>query len=129
MTNHDLGYIAFNLSEAAIEKLREAFPPRYQRFICHHVTVTFGVPSDTPLPQDPFSLEVIGYVDDGLGVEALVAKVDGDLRRPDGGIYHITHSLAAGRKAVESNGVIVTLGWKSLEHPIAVKAASRWNAL
>ena len=129
LTNCDLGYIAFNLSEATIEKLRQAFPPRHERFICRHATVTFGVRSETPLPQGPFSLEVIGYTDDGLGVEALVVKVDGDLRRPDGGIYHITHSLAAGRNAVESNEVIVKLGWELVEQPVAVTATLCWNPL
>jgi hypothetical protein len=49
---------------------------------------------------------VVGVADDGAGVQALVVEIGGTTRRPDGSAYHITWSLARGRRAAESNDVI-----------------------
>jgi len=51
-------------------------------------------------------IKVVGYVDDGEGLEALVVSVNGSTERPDGKIYHITWSLNEGRKPVESNDLL-----------------------
>lgn len=58
--------------------------------------------------------QVIGHVDDGAGVEALVVAIDGSTARPDGKVWHITWSLGDGRAARESNDVIARLGWVTM---------------
>ena len=57
---------------------------------------------------------VVGRADDGQGVEALVVALGGETRRWDGSRYHITWSLADGRKPVESNAVIAQHGWEGI---------------
>ena len=81
-------------------RLLEAFAPRYPDAVADHVTLGHGDPGD-PLPQ-PAACDLIGYVDDGAGLEAMVARIDGSWDRPDGGTFHVTWSLdrAAGRRAV-----------------------------
>jgi hypothetical protein len=44
----------------------------------------------------------------------MVVEIDGTTARPDGSVYHLTWSLAPGRRAVESNEVITTFGWTPL---------------
>jgi hypothetical protein len=65
---------------------------------------------------------IIGEVDDGEGLQALVVQIDGTSDRPDGSTYHITWSLdrARGRRAADSNEVIKRLGWQALSTPIPV---------
>lgn len=98
------------------EELLRLFPPRYETVVAHHVTLASQQPQGTPLPHDR-EAQVLGHVDDGEGVEALVVAVDGSTGRPDGGTYHITWSLAPGRRAVESNEAIARLGWDPLVAP------------
>jgi hypothetical protein len=50
----------------------------------------------------------------------MVVQVEGSSERPDGGTYHITWSLAPGRKAVESNDVIARFRWHPVEPPVPV---------
>lgn len=63
---------------------------------------------DAPLPEQPKEINVIGYVDDGKGLQALLVEIDGKVDRPDGKTYHITLSLDSllGYKPVDSNKVI-----------------------
>lgn len=68
------------------------YPPKYSKVLAHHVTVEFGVPSDTPSPNY-CDVRLVGYSDSGDGLEALVVSVNGTRDRPDGKIYHITWSL------------------------------------
>lgn len=89
------------------------FPPRYPLVVAHHVTQKFGDRA-AALPAET-SGEIVGEADDGLGVQALVARIGGSERRPDGGTYHVTWSLAEGREARESNAVIAERGWRPLE--------------
>jgi hypothetical protein len=51
----------------------------------------------------------------------MVVEIDGTTDRPGGGTYHITWSLADGRKAKESNDVLAAKGWQRLDEAIAVK--------
>jgi hypothetical protein len=124
-----LGYLAFNLTEDAIERLRRKFPPRYERFVCHHVTIVFGVHAPAQLPPVSSAIAVVGHLDDGLGLEALIVEVDGSRQRPDGGAFHITHSLAPGRRSAESNEAIRSHGWTALAEPIPIAATPRWNKI
>src|SRR3954471_5477684 len=90
--------------------LMAVFPPAYPEVVAHHVTLRAGVPQGFPLPTETEGF-VVGMADDGAGVQALVVKIGGTTRRPDGSNYHITWSLGSGRRAVESNDVIRDRGW------------------
>jgi hypothetical protein len=120
------GYIAFNLVEASREAILRQFVPLYSMVVCHHITFEFGVLEGTALPETPRSLEVVGYATDNTGVEALVVAVNGEIRRSDGKVYHVTLSLAQGRKPVQSNDVIEKFGWTPCLQ-LAISAEPRWN--
>lgn len=102
-------YTGYLLSESHRAILMELFPPKYERFIGHHITHTFGVPASTPAPEAPTTVEIVGYLDDGAGVEGFLVEVDGSSSRPDGSKFHITWSVAQGRKAVETNNILDTV--------------------
>jgi len=100
-------YTAHVLDKKTRRELAKTFPPKYPEFVGHHVTLKFGVPKDTPIPSSA-KVEVVGYADDGEGLEALIVSVNGKKVRPDGGVYHITWSLdrSKGRKPVDSNKLV-----------------------
>ena len=77
-------------------------PAAYQRVILHHCTHTFGVDESFPLPLKVPAV-ILGFADDGMGVQCAIIEIGGTSERPDGSVFHITWSLAEGRKAVESN--------------------------
>ena len=82
--------------------------------VARHVALEGGEPPDFPLPGEAEGF-VVGVADDGAGVQALVVEIGGTTRRPDGSTYHITWSMGARRRAVESNGVIRERGWTATE--------------
>lgn len=117
-------YTAYVLNEASRDLLKKRFPPKYSTFIGHHVTHEFGVDDEVlswmePMPKG--QIKVVGYVDDGEGLEALVVSVNGSTERPDGKTYHITWSLNEGRKPVESNDLLTNKQY-TLTMPIAIEA-------
>jgi hypothetical protein len=103
-------------------ELLRRFAPAYERTIAHHVTLKPFVARAAVLPRETAGL-VVGRADDGRGVEAMVVQIDGTTRRPDGGTYHITWSLARGRRAKDSNDAIAAHGWQRLDPPIPVQLA------
>jgi len=107
-------YTAYVLDNKSRRELSKHFPPKYPETVGHHVTVKFGVSKDAPIPR-PAQLKVVGYADDGEGLEALVVSVDGKVNRPDGSLYHVTWSLdrSKGRKPVHSNQ-LVQAGYESV---------------
>lgn len=108
------GYEAFVLDEDTRRALAVRFPPKYSEWIGHHITHRFGVPYDKTFSYGQSSkFTVVGYVDDGEGLEALVVSRDGNIYRPDGKIYHITWSLdrSKGKKPVQSNDLIMRSNW------------------
>ena len=111
--------IGWVLAEDDREKLLQQFPPKFEKTVAHHVTLKSEAERD-PLPND-VKAEVVGRADDESGVEAMVVAIDGTTGRPDGSTYHITWSLADGRRARESNDVIRERGWQKLDQPIPVK--------
>lgn len=118
-------YTAHVLDDASRAKLAERFPPRYSNFIGHHVTQQFGVPADTEAP-DGATVKVIGHVDSGDGLEALVVSVDGEKYRPDGSVYHITWSIdpESGYKPKDSNELIRKKQYMIIRHvPITTTPA------
>lgn len=101
-------YTAYVLDDASREALAQKYPPKYPKFVGHHITVRFGVPANTEAPQ-PAQIKVIGHADSGDGLEALVVTVNGTTERPDGKTYHITWSLDATKyRPVQSNDLIST---------------------
>lgn len=118
------GYEAFLLDEETRQDLAERFPPKYPEWIGHHITHKFGVFHDkTHLYGQLGEFSVVGYVDDGEGLEALIVSRDGNIYRPDGKIYHITWSLDRdkGKKPVQSNELIAKGNWQPV-------ATYRFNA-
>lgn len=112
-------YTGWLLDPAEREVLLARFPPRYPRVVAHHVTLKFG----DQAAQAPGEAEarIIGEADDGEGVQALVVAVEGGVARPDGGVFHVTWSLAEGREARESNDVIAARGWTPLDAPTPLR--------
>lgn len=115
----------WKLDRNARAELLARFPPRYAEAVADHVTYMSGH-HGAPMPEvDHCAL--VGRADDGAGVEAMVVEIAGATARPDGSTYHITWSLGAGRKAVESNEVIAAHGWEPLPEAIRVPVrADRW---
>lgn len=112
------------LTEGARKVLLGQFPPRYEHVVAHHVTLP-GLGGDDPLPV-PTHFAIVGRADDGKGVEAMVVARDGETRRIDGGVWHITWSLAEGRRAKESNDVLAAKGWVSLQDVPVETEPGRW---
>jgi hypothetical protein len=101
-------YTGYLLSDESRNRLKALYPPKYPDFIGHHVTAIFGVKADTPPPEMPESIRVIGYADDGEKVEGFLVEVDGTIKRPAGGVFHLTWSIdrSLGAKPVDTNEVI-----------------------
>lgn len=99
-------YTAYVLSDESRAQLEEKFPPLYPNFIGHHVTVAFGVPVDAEAPEDA-EVKVVGSIDSGDGLQALVVSVNGNNKRPDGGRYHITWSLDSEKYAPKDSNELL----------------------
>ena len=112
-----MAYTAYVLTKESRDKLLDSFPPVYENVIAHHITVVFGIPKNTHPPKKPKTVQVIGYINDGEGVEGLLVSVNGNTNRDDGSKYHITMSLANGRKAVETNNYVNDV---TKIHPITI---------
>jgi hypothetical protein len=115
-------YTGWKLPADQRKSLLQLIPAVYPHVIAHHVTLQYDVEEDTELPDATFG-EVVGVCDDGNGLQAIVLKINGSLRRPDGAVYHCTWSLdrSKGRKPVESNYAIEKFGWTKLPQYVAVK--------
>ncbi|WP_245409559.1 hypothetical protein [Allosphingosinicella vermicomposti] len=108
---------ALDLSQR--RELLQQFPPKYGEVVADHVTLKAHTSRDAGLPSETEG-EIVGRSDDGKGVEALVVRIDGTTDRPDGSTYHITWSLAEGRRARESNDVIAAFGWAPIALPMPI---------
>jgi hypothetical protein len=111
----------WKLPEDERELLLRRFPPKYENVVADHVTLRTGATPQTPLPRKPDDARVIGRADDGRGLECLVVELDGTFDRPDGSTYHITWSLGAGRRARESNDLLMNSGFHPLDAAIPVE--------
>lgn len=99
-------YTAYVLTDKSRKEILEKFKPAYSNVVCHHITVAFGVDKDEPIPEMPKSVKIVGHIDSKTGIEGLLVEVNGNTKRPDGKLYHITLSLGQDRKPVETNDVI-----------------------
>ena len=112
--------IGWKLDREQRRELLQQFPPRFRNVVADHVTLAAQAAKDAPLPQETEG-EIVGRAHDGRGVEAMVVAIGGTTDRPDGSIYHITWSLADGRKARESNDVLAAQSWERFDLPMPVK--------
>lgn len=112
-------YVGWEVDRHERDALLQQFRPTYDRVVADHVTLKFGVEDRSFLPAETTG-EIVGFADDGDGVQAAVVRIDGTTDRPDGSTYHITWSLADGREAKESNDVIAGRGWTPIEAPVRV---------
>ena len=101
-------------------ELLQQFPPRFGNVVADHVTLQGKAADDAPLPEETEG-EMIGRVDDGRGVEAMIVSIGGTTDRPDGSTYHITWSLADGREARESNDVLAREEWAMFDLPMPIR--------
>jgi hypothetical protein len=128
---HELGgsggsVTGWKLDRGQRSELLQQFPPRYPNVDADHVTLRIRASRRAPLPEETHG-EIVGRVDDGRGVEAMVVRIDGTTDRPDGSTYHITWSLADGREARESNDVLRARPWEPFELPMPVQLRpARW---
>ena len=108
----------WKLDRAERDALLARFPPRWPDADADHVTLRSGA---TDVPPDA-TAEIVGHRDDGVGLEAMVVRLNGGTDRPDGSTFHITWSLdkAAGRRPVESNRVLRELGWTALDEAVPI---------
>ncbi len=112
--------IGWKIDKTQQNTLLERFVPRWSNVVADHITLDARAADGDRLPTDR-EASIIGYASDGEGVEALVVAIGGDVRRPDGGTYHITWSLDQGHKARESNDVIASHGWRKLDQPVMIR--------
>ena len=106
----------WKLDRTQRDELLRDHPPKYANVVAEHITLAIG---DHPTPAD-IKAAIVGRADDESGVEAMVVTVDGTVDRPDGATFHITWSLAEGRRARDSNDVLKERGWKELDHPVPI---------
>jgi hypothetical protein len=138
-----MAYSGWELSESERTRVLAMIAPAYPDVVAHHITEALGKFDELSTPPE-VSAVIVGIADDGEGCQALVVEIDGSSKRykPDtipgkalefsssvtslGGTYHITWSLdkAAGRKPVDSNGVIAA-GWNYLPHEVPIKVTPR----
>lgn len=120
------GVIGWSLDRSQRTELLLQFPPKFSEVVADHVTLAAKVARNAELPGYVDGW-IVGRVDDGAGVEAMVVALDGASDRPDGSTYHLTGSLGPGRRARESNDVIAKLGWEKIELPMPVRLTpARW---
>jgi hypothetical protein len=118
--------IGWKVDREQRKELLQQFPPRYPNVDADHVTLRSRVSADSPLPGEEVG-EIVGRVDDGRGVEAMVVAIGGTTDRPDGSVYHITWSLELGRRAQESNDVLASREWTPFDLPMPVRLRpERW---
>jgi hypothetical protein len=100
--------------------LVERFPPKFSNLVADHVTLAAKASAQAPKPEENEGL-IVGRADDGKGVEAMIVSIGGTTDRPDGSTYHITWSLADGRKAKESNDMLRGQKWVMFDEPIPIR--------
>lgn len=111
-------YLAYVLDDKSRGKLIHAFPPSFDTIICHHVTIKFNGVNEDDVEKfmDITRATVVGYIADEA-LEALVVNFGSTIKREDGSIYHITHSLTKGkRKPVDSNKILKSKDFVPVPH-------------
>lgn len=112
---------SWKLNEVDRAKLLRRFPPSWPDLIANKVTVSSSNLLSGEV-GDVRKAEVVGQIDDGMGLQALVLEIDLPNDRPIWGVYHITWSIdrARGREPKDSSKILARSGWKRLERPISI---------
>jgi hypothetical protein len=101
------------LDNSSHQKLLNRFPPKYPRIAAHHVTYYYGSTPYLGMP-DISKIKVIGYACDDY-IEAAVCEVAGELKSPDGRVFHITISYdPKKRESKDSNKLLFSGNWKKV---------------
>ena len=113
--------IGWKVDRSQREELLKRYRPRYANVDTDHITLRANA-GDAQLPPD-VDARIVGHVDDGDSLEAMVVEVDGTSDRPDGSIFHITWSLdkSKDRKPRESNELLKDGDWKRFDEPVAIR--------
>ncbi len=77
-------YTAYLLTDESKRRLMDRFKAAFPKVAADHITHRFCV-EDFADMQWPEKIEVIGSIDDKNGIQALLVRIDGETRRPDGG--------------------------------------------
>lgn len=100
-------YLAFVLDEKSRNKLLRLYPPKNANVVCHHITIMHRIEEkDIRALQQIVNCKVppevvsYNYYD---GLDLLSVTVKHQIKRLDGGKYHITHSHSDELKPVDSN--------------------------
>lgn len=106
------GYVGYLLSpDSQIELLEKVHPMFDDRPSHFHVTHTFGIgPNAGDKLINNISDDILTVIAEASNdaIQALIVEVNGNTRRNDGSVYHITWSLdrKAGAKPVHSNNLV-----------------------
>jgi len=104
-------YAGYQLSEYSKNKLLKLFPPKYSRIYAHHITTRFGTNNKDDIPPYTEDVQVVGYADSSDGIEALIVSINGDSKKDDGNLFHITWSLDPNHyQPFDSNKVVKQFG-------------------
>jgi hypothetical protein len=118
-------YSALALTKESRNNVFKIYPPTFSLVKCDHVTVNYPAKDeDAKYHNHSFTVLVVGYkIDRGLGVECLVVQVNGQTRRTDGCLYHLTLSLDSNKKAkaVLSNHVLSDYQYQKLNEPFEIE--------
>ncbi len=90
------GFIAINLNDSSVKKLREVFPPRHKKEFYHHVTIAFKPEEEVYKTFEPYfgteaQMKVTGEVSDQEGQAILVESALSQNKDP-----HVTLSCIEG---------------------------------
>ena len=118
-----MGYSIYELTGESRERLLRERTLSFPKVITHHITYRF--PDEEPPPLVT-QFSVIGF-SQGDAIECWVVSLDGEVKRPNGGIFHITASLdpEQGAKPVDSNQLLKEHGWETLTEPIPIYATGK----
>jgi len=104
-------YLAFVLSKESRADLLKLFPPSFERTVCHHVTIAFNLDEGLfdkiiDIMGETPKVIATGYLI-GQNIECFTVDINNAPRLLlNGQRYHITHSLQAPAKPVDSNRLI-----------------------
>jgi hypothetical protein len=113
-------YVGYFLTDQSRNLLLGKFPPKFEKVFCDHITFATGH-SDKNIVPESKNISVIGYKIDEGGLEVLVVSVGSTTRRPDGSIFHITHSLNPHKFSPKDSNVLLSKGYDRLDRIIRIQ--------
>ena len=78
--------IGWLLDRKEREALLDRFPPEWPDVIADHITLDTNADLKDPLPEAKKAV-IVGGINDGEGLQAMVVAVDGSTDRPDADIH------------------------------------------